>query len=208
MKSYIFEKTEFGYLNPEAEVVIVGITPGNNQLLNSREGLSLREIKRINAFAGNMRPNLTAMLDHIGVNRLLSIASCSSLWEEDFDRVEMTSLLKDATYRVKKNGEKEMFNDTKAIARSAELTELYTKGFVRDCAKYTKAKLFIGCGPDVFDKLQELRESGIIKAEIVGIAHPSGTNGGRIATFLGNRKPKEGEASYLWAQQQGQIRLA
>lgn len=101
-----------------------------------------------------------------------------------------------------------MFKDTKAIARSAELTELYTKGFVSDCSKYTKAKVFIGCGQGMFDKLQELKDSGIIKAKIVGIVHASGANSGRIVTFLGNRTPKEGEASYLWAQQQGMIRLA
>lgn len=28
--TYIFEPTNFDYLNPEAEVVIVGITPRNN----------------------------------------------------------------------------------------------------------------------------------------------------------------------------------
>lgn len=72
----------FDYTNPEAEVVIVGITPGNNQLISSREGKSLKEIKRENAFAGNMRPNLIRMLDHVGVNRLLHIDSCCSLWDE------------------------------------------------------------------------------------------------------------------------------
>ena len=29
---YVFEPTEFDYVNPKAEVVIVGITPGNSQL--------------------------------------------------------------------------------------------------------------------------------------------------------------------------------
>lgn len=77
-KEYCFEKTDFDYTNPNAEVVIVGITPGNNQLLGSREGKTLKEIKRENAFGGNMRPNLIAMLDHIGVNRLLGIESCRS----------------------------------------------------------------------------------------------------------------------------------
>ena len=44
------------------------------------------------------------MLDYIGVNTFLGIDSCISLWKEDFDRVEMTSLLKDATYVVGKSG--------------------------------------------------------------------------------------------------------
>jgi hypothetical protein len=29
---YVFEPTAFGYMNLKAEVVIVGITPGNSQL--------------------------------------------------------------------------------------------------------------------------------------------------------------------------------
>ena len=52
---YKFEPTAFDYVNPKAEVVIVGITPGNSQLDGSREGLSPREIKRKYAFAGKMR---------------------------------------------------------------------------------------------------------------------------------------------------------
>ena len=51
---YIFEPTAFDYVNPTAEVVIVGIMPGNTQLDDSREGMSPREIKRKYAFAGKM----------------------------------------------------------------------------------------------------------------------------------------------------------
>ena len=45
-EKYIFESTAFDYVNPTAEVVIVGITPGDSQLDGSREGMSPREIKR------------------------------------------------------------------------------------------------------------------------------------------------------------------
>ena len=34
-----FEPSGFDYVNSEAKVVIVGITPGNNQLKGSREGI-------------------------------------------------------------------------------------------------------------------------------------------------------------------------
>ena len=103
----IFEPTEFDYVNPMAQVVIVGITPGNSQLDGSREGMSSKEIKRKYAFAGSMRPNLINLLDYIGVNSFLEIETCKSLWQEDFDKVDMTSLLVEATYELKKNGEKE-----------------------------------------------------------------------------------------------------
>lgn len=206
-KEYCFEKTDFDYTNPNAEVVIVGITPGNNQLLGSREGKTLKEIKRENAFGGNMRPNLIAMLDHIGVNRLLGIESCCSFWGDDFDRVEMTSLLKDATFVVKKNGEKDMFKNCPAIISDETLCKRFRDGFVEDCRHYSKARLYVACGAGVYGILLQLQKEGIIQVPVAGIVHPSGSNSGRIATFLGRREPKEGEVSYQWAQNQGLKRV-
>ena len=112
----VIEPAELDYVNSKAKVVIVGITPGNSQMSGSRDRLSLREIKRKYAFAGSMRPNLINMLDHIGINKLIGIKSCRSLWEQDFDEVDMTSLLKDAVYEIKSNGKKIMFNDLSKIA--------------------------------------------------------------------------------------------
>ena len=76
-----FKPTGFDYVNPRAKVILVGITPGNTQLVASREGKSLVEIKKENAFAGGMRNNLIRMLDHIGANTLLGIETCVTLWE-------------------------------------------------------------------------------------------------------------------------------
>ena len=186
---YVFEPTAFDYVNPKAEVVIVGITPGNSQLDGSREGLSPREIKRKYAFAGKMRPNMVQMLDFIGVNRLLDIASCSTLWEEDFDKVDMTSLLKEATYELKKDGSKTMFKDVKKIAKSEKLTRMLEEGFVKDCSKYENFVLYVACGPGVYDVLKGLLEEQKIKGQVVGIAHPSGANMKCIQCYLGRKEP-------------------
>ena len=188
----VFELTEFDYVNPKAEVVIVGITPGNSQLDGSREGLTPREIKRKFAFAGRMRPNLVNMLDFIGVNRLLGIESCSTLWEEDFDKVDMTSLLKDATYIVGKS-RRMMFKDTEMIAKSKVLTDKYENGFVKDCLQYKRARLFVACGQGVYDELMKLKERGVITAPVVAIAHPSGNNGVRVLYYMGQL-----DSSLVW----------
>lgn len=57
MAKYKFNRsTKMEYTNKEAEVVIVGITPGNTQLKGSRKNKSPKEIKQENSFAGgNMR---------------------------------------------------------------------------------------------------------------------------------------------------------
>lgn len=190
----IFEPTGFEYQN--TKVVIVGITPGNSQLKGDREGLDLREIKRKNAFAGSMRPHLINMLDYIGVNRLLDIESCSSLWEEGFDKVDMTSLLKEATYELKKDGSKTMFKDVKKIAKSEKLTRILEEGFVKGCSNYEYWVLYVACGPGVYDELKKLKEEGKIKGFVAGIAHPSGANTGRIQCYLGKVEPKDD--SYVW----------
>ena len=155
-KYYLDENTGFGYVNPNAEVVIVGITPGNSQQKGSREGLSPREIKRKYAFAGTLRNNMVRMLDYIGVNTMVGIKSCQSLWEEDFDRVEMTSLLKKATYKIS-GSRKEMFKDTEMITKSEDLKKEFEEGFVKDCEQYKNARLFVACGQGVYDELMKLK---------------------------------------------------
>lgn len=195
----IFEPTLFDYVNQDAEVVIVGITPGNSQLKGERDKLDLREIKRQNAFAGKMRPNLVKMLDYVGVNSLLGIETCCSLWNEDFDRVEMTSLLKEATYVMNRKGEKIMFKDAKIIAKSGKLTKMLESGFIKDCSRYGNVRLFVACGPGVYDVLTILKQSGVITAPIIGIAHPSGGNMGRICCYLGTKEPQN--ASYEWCME-------
>ena len=195
----LFEPTGFEYQNTKAKVVIVGITPGNSQLKGNREGLDLREIKRKNAFAGSMRPHLINMLDYIGVNRLLDIESCRSLWEEDFDKVDMTSLLKEATYELKKDGSKTMFKDVKKIAKSEKLTRMLEEGFVKNSSNYEYLVLYVACGPGVYNTLKELQAKGKIVGDVIGIAHPSGANLGRVLCYQGKAEPK-GD-SYVWCQE-------
>ena len=191
-EKFVFEPTAFNYVNPKAEVVIVGITPGNSQQKGAREGMSPREIKQKYAFKGTLRLNMVKMLDYIGVNTMLGINSCKSLWKDDFDRVEMTSLLKDATYVKGKNG-RTMFKDTEMIAKSEKLTEQFENGFVKDCQQYKKAKLFVACGQGVYDELMKLKERGVISAPIVGIAHPSGNNSVRVLYYM-----EQLDASLIW----------
>lgn len=186
---FVFEPTAFEYVNSKAGVVIVGITPGNSQLDGSREGMTPREVKRKYAFAGKMRPNLIKMLDYIGVNTLLGIDSCNTLWEEDFDRVDMTSLLVEATYEIKKDGKKEMFRHAEKIAKSEALTGMLEEGFVRNCSRLEKPVLFISCGLGVYEVLMRLVEEQKISGRVVGIAHPSGANMKCIQCYLGFKEP-------------------
>ena len=123
------------------------------------------------------------MLDFVGVNRLLRIATCKTLWDQDFDKVEMTSLLKDAVYYKGK-----MFNNVAMIGRSMKLTRLFREGFLRDCSSYKSARLFVALGPGVHSVLLRLKAENVISGMVIGMPHPSGANAGRCAAFLGCTK--------------------
>lgn len=195
---YIFKPTGLDYVNENAIVVIVGITPGPSQLEGSKTGLSPQEYKRTFAFKGAIRKNLIKMLNYIGVNNLLGISSCESLWEDDFNLIEMTSLLKDATFVVTKKGEKG-FNKAEKILKSELLLRRMNEGFVKDCKKYGKAKLFVACGEGVYATLNQIKSLGKIKVPVIGIAHPSPNNGLRVSYYQEIDEP-----SLVWCKQKAE----
>jgi hypothetical protein len=73
---YIIEKSYFDYVNKDAEVMILGITPGPNQAVNVEDAKSLskKELKRKYAFSGTlMRKNLIDELNYILLNKFLQV---------------------------------------------------------------------------------------------------------------------------------------
>ena len=68
----------FDYINPKAKIMIVGITPGLQQMLQSfqviNDGKSLKEVKDLSSFKGSMRTSLIKYLDELEVNQFY--------WEE------------------------------------------------------------------------------------------------------------------------------
>lgn len=186
-KEFVIKPTSFDYVNSKAEIVIVGITPGNDQIKGSRDGLDSKEIKRQYAFDGKTRKNLIKMLDYIGINTILNIQSCKSLWDTDvFDKVEFTSLLKNATFHKSIDGKEKMFKEVEDIEKYSELKKEFEDGFLKDCDCYRNAKLFVACGNKVYNKLVELKNKGVISSEVIGIAHPSNQNIDRIGYYIGD----------------------
>ena len=62
----------FDYINSKAKIMIVGITPGYQQMLQSFEvindGKSLKEVKDLSSFKGSMRTTLIKYLDALNIN--------------------------------------------------------------------------------------------------------------------------------------------
>ena len=88
----------FDYINIKAKIMIVGITPGLQQMLQSfeavNEGRSLKKVKDLSSFKGSMRTTLIKYLDELNINKKLRIKSCESLFNINSKYLHSTSLIK------------------------------------------------------------------------------------------------------------------
>lgn len=103
------------YINLDARVFIVGITPGFQQMstaiATARRELensdNIKEIqykcKKAGRFSGSLRKNLIGMLDKIELNKNLKIDNCSQLFEEKDHLLHTFSLIPYAVFVKGKN---------------------------------------------------------------------------------------------------------
>ncbi|SFQ05178.1 hypothetical protein [Tranquillimonas alkanivorans] len=188
----------FDHVNREARVVIVGITPGRQQMANAllechrqlRAGAdpsrALAAAKVHASFSGPMRANLVAMLDDIGVARLLGLETTAALWEEASDLVHFTSALRYPVFVDNKN-----YSGAPSMLQVPQLRQELETWFGAEMLDLRDA-LFVPLGPKVGEALAWLAPRlGVSEDRILtGLPHPSGASGERIAYFLG-RKPAE-----------------
>jgi hypothetical protein len=186
----------FESVNRAARVVVVGISPGFVQWKNAmREAQRrmaagatrdevLRAARQAGAFSGAIRPNFVALLDHIGVQRWLGIASCATLFDQDADLVHIGAILRHPVFVDGKN-----YSGTPAMPRHAFLREQTLRYFAHEAAMLPEA-LYIPMGASVSEGLDWLASQGVLRAERIlhGLPHPSGANAERVAYFLGRKE--------------------
>jgi hypothetical protein len=185
----------FDHVNLGAEVVIVGLTPGRQQMRNAlvearrclmngmSEDEAMRAAKTFASFSGPMRTNLIALLDSIAVNRALKLSSASSLWAVDSQRVHFTSALR---YPVFIDGEN--YSGAPSILSTPLLKTHLMQWFAKEMAMLPNA-IFIPLGPKVTEAVEAVAmHLGLSTNRVLsGLPHPSGANAERIAFFLGRK---------------------
>lgn len=185
----------FEYVNPNARIVIVGITPGQSQMLNAlreahRQLLNgatdedtLKASKATGAFSGAIRPNLTGLLDAVGIHKWLGIRSCDELFLSAAHLVQTTSMLRNPVFI---NGEN--YNGTPNMTRNALLQQQLTTYFAKDVSALPDAA-FVPLGDKVAEAMHFLADKGMLsRSQILdGLPHPSGANAERIAYFMGRK---------------------
>jgi len=185
----------FDHISTTARLVVVGITPGRQQAENAlaafRNALArklplpeaLRHAKVTGAFSGPMRDNLVAMLDHIGTQRALGVATCAELFDPGRELAHLTSALRHPVFVGGGN-----YNGTPDLLRTPVLRRMVESQLAEEARALPHA-LWLPLGPKPASALQHLVATGVLKAERVlgGLPHPSGANGERIAYFMGRK---------------------
>lgn len=189
----------FEFINSQARVVLVGITPGRTQMVNAlrecrrqlQAGASneaaLKAAKQTGAFSGAMRPNLIALMDAIGLNRWLGLSSCDALFDSAAHLVQTTSVLRNPVFV---NGDN--YNGTPRMTTHPVLRQQLLDGFAQDARELPKA-VFLPLGDKVSEGLHWLADQGALDRSRIlnGLPHPSGANAERIAYFLGRKAKTE-----------------
>lgn len=181
------------YINRDAKIVIVGITPGWTQMKAAFQEAKvclqqdatliqlMKSSKRAAGFAGTMRTNLIEMLDACGVNDALQLSTSQLLFSQCQNLMHTTSLIKYPVFIKGKN----YTGHTPKITQSSLLTEFAYQVFPKEIEEMKNDILLIPLGKAVSEVVKELVNQGNITEYscLFGFPHPSGANGHRKRQF-------------------------
>ena len=193
----IYYTTHNEYIHREANILIVGITPGWHQMktayesaiksltLNKEKEELLRQAKVDAGFSGQMRRNLCDMLDEIGLANMFGLNSTTELFTSNHELLHTTSLIKYPTFYKNKN----YTGHVPAINKSGLLNTFAYTEFPKELKMLEKPLLIVPLGKAVENVIRNLKNENKIKQHtcLYGFPHPSGANGHRQKQFDENK---------------------
>ena len=183
---YTSKFISFDFINSKAKIVIVGITPGLQQMLQSYEvinqGKSFKEVKDLSSFKGSMRTGLIKYLDELEINTILKIKSCETLFNKNSKYLHTTSLVKYPVFDKGKN-----YSGTN-ILKKKMLLDFIEKNFLKEL-KILKKTIIIPLGNTVSSTIEYLNNKYDLKLAcfLKGFPHPSGANARKNIQFKENK---------------------
>ena len=176
----------FDYVNSKAKIMIVGITPGLQQMLQSfeavNEGRSLKEVKDLSSFKGSMRTTLIKYLDELNINKKLRIKSCESLFNINSKYLHSTSLIKYPVFDKGRN------YSGSGLLKKKILLDFLEAHFVKELKKLDKT-IIVPLGNTVSYTIDYLNNEFKLnlKCFLKGFPHPSGLNVRKDIQFKENK---------------------
>ena len=176
----------FDYINSKAKIVIVGITPGLQQMTQSfqviKDGKSLKEVKDLSSFKGSMRTTLIKYMDELKINKILKIKSCENLFNLDSKYLHTTSLVKYPVFDKGRN------YSGANILKKKILLDFIEKNFLEEL-KTLKKSIIVPLGNTVSSTIEYLNSKYNLKLEcfLKGFPHPSGANARKNIQFKENK---------------------
>ena len=176
----------FDYINSKARIMIVGITPGLQQMLQSfeavNEGRSLKEVKDLSSFKGSMRTTLIKYLDSLNINKKLKIKSCESLFNKNSKYLHSTSLIKYPVFDKGRN------YSGSGLLKKKILLDFLEEHFVKELKKLDKT-IIVPLGNTVSSTIDYLNNEFKLnlKCFLKGFPHPSGLNVRKDIQFRENK---------------------
>ena len=177
----------FDYINSKAKIVIVGITPGLQQMTQSfqviKDGKSLKEVKDLSSFKGSMRTTLIKYMDELKINKILKIKSCESLFNLDSKYLHTTSLVKYPVFDKGKN-----YSGVNILKKKI-LLDFIEDNFLKELEIHQKS-IIVPLGNTVSSTIDYLNTKHQLKLRcfLKGFPHPSGLNVGKNIQFKENKK--------------------
>ena len=176
----------FDYINSKAKIMIVGITPGLQQMLQSfeavSEGRSLKEVKDLSSFKGSMRTTLIKYLDALNINKKLKIKSCESLFNINSKYLHSTSLIKYPVFDKGRN------YSGSGLLKKKILLDFLEAHFVKELKKLDKT-IIVPLGNTVSSTIDYLNNEFKLNLRcfLKGFPHPSGLNVRKDIQFKENK---------------------
>ena len=177
----------FDYINPQAKIVIIGITPGLQQMIQSfqaiKDGKSLREVKDLSSFKGSMRTTLVKFLDELKINNILKIQSCESLFNINNKYLHSTSLVKYPVFDKGKN-----YSGVNILKKKI-LLDFIEDNFLKELEIFQES-IIVPLGNAVSSTIEYLNIKHQLKLKcfLKGFPHPSGLNARKNIQFKENRE--------------------
>ncbi|PPD35862.1 MAG: hypothetical protein CTY19_02115 [Methylomonas sp.] len=193
----------FDYINVDAKIILVGITPGATQMnkalntanISINEGIdcleAMRKIKSDASFSGKMRFHAVNILNKTGFHKKLGIKCSNELWHKNNNLVQFCSLLKYPVFYKGKN-----YNGDPDLFATKQLKEMLINEFINDLKLINPDAILIPFGDFVGDVISTLKNQGLISHKIpsnenciVALPHPSGENNESISLLLKDSYP-------------------